>query len=202
MSTCNSIILARLQSQDTFNTWKNDTSTQLNAISANAQSGAIQPSPTESTTFSTVAADILSTTSCIQSQLATLSGTSNHIHALQQEIMSTKDAITQSEVDSSIARDRVAYIRHPERHTSYYESWFPMDRPMQKGSVPIFVGLTLFTLLFGLLLILSFMGVDFNIVIHPRLQIFIQYVYSQVTWLTLIQALLTIYSIYYFMRRQ
>jgi hypothetical protein len=202
MSTCNSIILARLQSQDAFNTWKNDTSTQLNTISANAQSGAIQPSPTESTMFSTLSADILSTTSCIQSQLGTLSGTSNQIHSLQQEIMNTKDAIAQSEADLSIARDRVAYIRHPERHTSYYESWFPMDRPMQKGSVPIFVGLTVFTLLFSLLLILSFMGVDFNIVIHPRLQVFAQYVYSQVTWLTLVQALLTIYSIYYFTRRQ
>jgi len=194
--------LARLQNQTTFNTWKNDTSAQLNAISANAQSGAVQPSSAESSSFSTLSADILNTTVCIQSQLTNLSGTSNQIHAIQEEIMSTKDAITQSEADSSIARDRVAYIRHPERHTSYYESWFPMDRPMHASSVPIFVGLTVFVILFGILLILSFMGVDFSIVIHPTLQVFGRYVYSQFTWLTFVQALLTIYSIYYFTHRQ
>jgi hypothetical protein len=202
MSTCNSTILARLQSQDTFNAWKNATSAELNAISANAQNGALQPSPSESSTFSTLSADILSTTSCIQSQLTNLSGTSNQIHSVQEEIMKTKDTISQSEEDSNIARDRVAYIRHPERQTSYYESWFPMDRPMRTSSVPIFVGLTVFIILFSILLILSFLGIDFNIVIHPTLQVLAQYLYTQFTWLTLIQTLLAIYSIYYFTYRK
>ena len=202
MSTCNSTILARLQSQDTFNAWKNATSAELNAISANAQSGNLQPSPAEAATFSTLSADILNTTVCIQSQLTNLSGTSNQIHSIQEEIMTTKDAITQSEADSSVARDRVAYIRHPERNTSYYESWFPMDRPMRTSSVPIIVGLTVFVILFGILIIMSFMGIDFNIVIHPTLQGLMQYLYTQFTWLTFIQALLTIYSIYYFTHRK
>jgi hypothetical protein len=202
MSACNSTILARLQNQDTFNAWKNATSAQLNAITANAQSGSVQPSPAESATFSTLSADILNTTVCIQSQITNLAGASNQIHSIQEEIMNTKDAITQSEADSSVARDRVAYIRHPERQTSYYESWFPMDRPMHTGSVPIFVGLTVFVILFGILLILSFLGVDFNIVIHPTLQVFIMYLYSQFTWLTFIQAVLAVYTIYYFTHRQ
>ena len=116
--------------------------------------------------------------------------------------MKTKDTISQSEEDSNIARDRVAYIRHPERQTSYYESWFPMDRPMRTSSVPIFVGLTVFIILFSILLILSFLGIDFNIVIHPTLQVLAQYLYTQFTWLTLIQTLLAIYSIYYFTYRK
>jgi hypothetical protein len=202
MTTCSSTILATLQNEDTFNAWKNATSAQLNGISANAQSGTLQPSSAESTTFSSLSADILNTTACIQSQLAHLSGTSNQIQTIQQQIMNTNDAIAQAREDSNIARDRVAYIRHPEQNTSYYESWFPMDRPMHTSSVPIFVAFTVFILLFCLLLILSSFGIDFNIVIHPTLQTWARVVYSQFTWLTLVQTLLSIYSIYYFMYRK
>jgi len=202
MSTCNGTILARLQSPDTFNAWKNTTSAQLNGISANAQNGSIQPSPGESNSFTALSADIFNTTACIQTQLTKLTGTSNAISSIQEEILSTSDAITQAEADISISRDRVAYIRHPEQHTSYYESWFPLDRPMHVGNVPFFVGATVFILLFCLLLILSFMGVDFSIIIHPILLVRLQYIYNQFTWFSLIQGLVLIYALYYFTRNK
>jgi hypothetical protein len=198
MSACTDVIRARLQSLLTFNDWKNTTSAQLNAISANAQNGSVQPSPTESNTFATLSADIFNTTACIQSELTNLAGTSNTISQMQQEILSTNDAIVQAEADISISRDRVAYIRNPEQRTSYYESWFPLDRPMHVGNVPFFVGATVFILLFGLLLILSFMGVDFSIIIHPTLLVNLQYIFSQFTWLTLIQGVVFVYALYYF----
>jgi hypothetical protein len=102
------VIKATLQSLDTFNAWKNTTSAQLNAISANAQNGSIQPSPTESSTFATVSADIFNTTACIQSELTKIAGTSNTISQMQQEILTTSDAIIQAEADISVSRDRVA----------------------------------------------------------------------------------------------
>jgi len=202
MSTCNGTILARLQSPDTFNAWKNTTSAQLNAISANAQNGSVQPSSGESNSFTALSADIFNTTACIQTQLTKLTGTSNAISSIQEEILNTSDAITQAEADISISRDRVAYIRHPEQHTSYYESWFPLDRPMHVENVPFFVGATVFILLFCLLLILSFMGVDFSIIIHPILLVRLQYIYNQFTWFSLIQGLALIYALYYFTRNK
>jgi hypothetical protein len=202
MSSCTDTIKARLQSLDTFNAWKNTTSAQLNAISANAQNGSTQPSPAESNTFATLSADIFNTTACIQAQLSNLSGTSNTISQMQQEILRTGDAIAEAEADISISRDRVAYIRNPEQHTSYYESWFPLDRPMHVGNVPFFVAATMFVLFFGLLLILSFMGVDFNIVLHPMLQVHMQYFLSQFTWLTFFQGLVLLYALYYFTRNR
>jgi len=202
MSACTDVIRARLQSLDTFNAWKNTTSTQLNAISANAQNGSAQPSPTESSTFATLSADIFNTTACVQSELTNLAGTTNTISQMQQEILTTSDAIIQAEADISISRDRVAYIRNPEQRTSYYESWFPLDRPMRAGNVPFFVGATVFIVLFGLLLILSFMGVDFSIIIHPTLLVNLQYIFAQFTWLTLIQGLALLYALYYFTRNR
>ena len=198
MSSCTDTIIARLQNQDTFNAWKNTTSTQLNAISANAQNGSVPPSPQEANNFATLSADIFNTTACIQAQLSKLSATSNTISSIQQEILSTSDAILEAEADISISRDRVAYIRHPERHTSYYESWFPLDRPMHLGNVPFLVGATVFVLLFGLLLILSFMGIDFSIMIHQTLLVNVQYILSQFTWLTFLQGLVFVYALYYF----
>jgi hypothetical protein len=198
MSACTDAIKATLQSLDTFNAWKNTTSAQLNAISANAQNGSIEPSPIESSTFATLSADIFNTTACIQSELTKIAGTSNTISQMQQEILTTSDAIIQAESDISVSRDRVAYIRNPEQRTSYYESWFPLDRPMHAANVPFFVGATVFILLLGLLLILSFMGVDFSIIIHPTLLVNLQYVSSQFTWLTLIQGIVFVYALYYF----
>jgi hypothetical protein len=198
MSACTDTIKARLENMDKFNDWKNKTSAELNAISANAQNGSVQPSPIESSNFATISTDIFNTTACIQSQLSTLAGTSNTISNIQQEILNTADAIEQAEADINISRDRVAYIRNPEQHTSYYESWFPLDRPMNVENVPFFVGATMFILLFGILLIFSFVGLDFNMVIHPRLQLYVQYIMSQFTWLTLFQAVVFVYALYYF----
>lgn len=201
MRACTDTILARLQSADSFNTWKNTTSSQLNAISANAQAGTVPPSSTESDSFATLSADIFSTTSCIQSQISSLSGTSNNIHTIQQEILDINDELTKAEEEVNIARDRVKYIRHPEQNTSYYESWFPIDRPMHKANIPIFIGVILFVFIFSLILCLSIIGVDFDIEIHPTLYLNIQYILSQFTWLTALQTALLIYGIYYFMNR-
>jgi len=202
MPACTDTTLSRLQSVDSFNTWKNTTSSQLNGISANAQAGKVQPSPTESATFATLSADIFNTTACIQSQIANLSGTSNDIHTVQQEILDINDEITKAQEELDIARDRVAYIRHPEQHTSYYESWFPIDRPMHKSNIPIFIGVILFVFLFSIFMFMSIIGVDFDVVIHPTLLANIQYIMSQFTWITLLQAMLLIYGVYYFMNRK
>ena len=136
--------LSRLQNQDNFNSWKQTVSAQLNSISSTTISGSTEPSSAEAAKLNTVATDIFNTTACIQEQLTLLSGTTNSIHDTQQGILDINDQILQAEADVNIARDRVAYIRHPEQHTSYYESWFPIDRPMHKENVSYFVAVTKF----------------------------------------------------------
>ena len=194
--------LSRLQNQDNFNTWKQNVSAQLNSISSTTISGSTQPSSAEINQLNTVAADIFNTTACIQEQLTQLSGTTNSIHDTQQAILDINDQILQAEADVNIARDRVGYIRHPEQHTSYYESWFPIDRPMHKENVSYFVAATVFVVMFSILVGLSMIGFDISIIIQPRLYTFISYFISQFTWITLIQSIVILYAIYYFINRK
>jgi hypothetical protein len=189
--------LSRLQNQDNFNSWKQTVSAQLNSISSTTISGSTQPSLAEAAKLNTVATDIFNTTACIQEQLTLLSGTTNSIHDTQQGILDINDQILQAEADVNIARDRVAYIRHPEQHTSYYESWFPIDRPMHKENVSYFVAATVFVVMFSILVGFSLIGFDISIIIQPRLQQTVSYIISQFTWLTLFQILIMIYSIYF-----
>ena len=146
--------------------------------------------------------EVFDTAACIQEQLSRLGSTTNHIQTAQQDILRLNNEITDAEADVAIARDRVAYIRHPEEHTSYYESWFPINRPMQRENVSYFIGVTVFLLVFSLLVGLSLIGVNVNVAMNPALVYFIQRILAQFTWLTFILTLMLIFVVYYFVNQK
>jgi len=146
--------------------------------------------------------EVFDTAACIQEKLTSLGSTTNQIQTAQQDILRLNKEITEAEADVAIARDRVAYIRHPEEHTSFYESWFPINRPMQRENVPYFIGVTIFLLIFSLLVGLSLIGVNINVVMNPALIYFIQSILSQFTWLTLVLFLMLVFAVYYFVNQK
>jgi hypothetical protein len=191
--------MSRLQNQDNFNAWKLTTSNQLTSFAATTTSGSTPPTTAESAKLIAVSADVFNTTACIQEQLTQLAGTTNTIHDTQQAILDVNEEIKKAEADVSIARDRVAYIRHPDEHTSYYESWFPIDRPMHKENIPYFVAATVFVVIFSTLVAFSLVGIDITIQLQDKIRVYLLFLYSQFTWLTLLLALALVYAIYYFM---
>lgn len=176
------------------------TSSQLNAISSTAAGGSTPPATGEQTTLSTTTADIFKTASCIQEQLTSLSSSTNNIHTAQQSLLDLQQQINAAEADVAIARDRVAYIRHPEQNTSYYESWFPIDRPMHSANVPYFVLVTAFIVMFGILVLLSVVGLDINLIVSPNFMAYMDFIASQFTYLTFLLTIIVIFIIYYFIR--
>jgi hypothetical protein len=197
-SLCTPQILTRIADSTTFNAWKAITSGNLNSISSSAAAGNIDPSPNESSVLSTASADIVATSSCIQEQINKLGSTTNNIQSAQSAILDLNKEIEEAKAQVAIARDRVAYIRHPEQHTSFYESWFPIDRPMHVTSVPAFMGITIFLFIFALLIVFSVMGVDLQISITPRLGLTLTGIRAQFTWLSGIQFLVIAGLVYYF----
>jgi len=202
MSTaCNPTILSRISNLTTFNAWKNITSSMITSISPTAASGAIQPTTIELNTLSSATGDVLATTTCIQEKLAALGGTTNMIQTAQEDMLRLNTKIIEAEADAAIARDRVAYIRHPEEHTSYYESWFPIDRPIQRNTVPYLMAITVFIFVFAFLVGMSLLGVNISIIFPisttDRVSIFMSYF----SWFgsTLVLTLLLILTVYYFM---
>jgi hypothetical protein len=198
-SACTPTILTRISNANNFNAWKTVTSGQLNAISTTARGGSTPPATGEQNTLATTAADIFNTATCIQEQLTTLSSSTNNIHTAQQSLLDLQQKITAAEDDVAIARDRVAYIRNPEQNTSYYESWFPIDRPMYTANVPYFVGVILFIVIFSFMILLSLVGLDINVVISPNLVMFMYFIRSQFTFTTFLLTIIAGFSVYYFM---
>ena len=201
-SACNSTILSRISSAANFNAWKTLTSSRITSISPTAASGTTPPTATESSTLITASNEVFDTAACIQEKLTALGSTTNHIQTAQQDILRLNKEIAEAEADVAIARDRVAYIRNPEEHTSFYESWFPINRPMQRENVPYFIGVTMFLLIFSLLVGLSLIGVNINVAMNPALVYFIQRIVSQFTWLTLILFLILVFAVYYFVNQK
>jgi hypothetical protein len=203
MSTaCNPTILSRISNASAFNTWKTMTSNKIRGISPTAASGAIPPTDLEKSTLLAASSEVFDTAGCIQERLTTLGSTTNQIQTAQQDILRLNKEIVEAEADVAIARDRVAYIRHPEEHTSFYESWFPMSRPMQRENVPYFIGVTIFLFIFSLLVGLSLIGVNISVVLHPGFVYMIQRILAQFTWLTLILFMMLLFIIYYFVNQK
>ena len=127
----------------------------------------MQPTSTEQATLVATESEIFNTVACLQEQISQLGGTTNGIQDAQQQILSLNDEIKNEQANADIARDRVAYIRNPEQHTSFYESWFPMDRPMRLGSVPIFIGVIVFLFIFIVLILLALAGANITFQLPP-----------------------------------
>jgi hypothetical protein len=125
----------------------------LNSITSSSN-----PTPAQEAALNTAADDIFQTVSCMNEVLTGLSGVTNNIQSLQEYLLSLKTEIAQADEHVSIARDRVGYIRNPDKNTSFYESWFPLDRPMQPTSIPVFVAVNTFLFMAGVFVLMTFFG--------------------------------------------
>lgn len=151
----------------------------------------------------TVQNEMQSATQCILNEINKLGTSSTDIAILQQQILSKTTALANAEKDISLAKDRAAYIRHPEQHTSNYESWFPIDRPIHSLSLIILVALSIFLGVFYILMMLSAFDIDLIFYTAPNYAISPTYIWirQQLTlsfWLVLI---VLISVVIYFVKR-
>jgi len=102
-------------------------------------------------------------TSCLESNIINLQSSSTTIAILQGSLASVAKEIEEAKNDLSIAKDRVASIKDPERVASYYESWFPMYRPLKHNTIPLLIGLSIFMFVIAVLLVFSYAGISFKL---------------------------------------
>lgn len=200
-AVCSAEIINIISSTEKFNAWKTIKSGSLNTLTSSipdpTKPGTI-PTPTQQTSLATISSEIFKVAACTQEKLTEVGTTTNQIQKAQEDIMRLTNEIRDAEADVAVSRDRVAYIRHPEEHTSNYESWFPINRPMQIDNVPYFMGITLFLFVLSGLICLSLLGINVNVIISPYIISLLRTFMAQFTWFTVIQTLLIIFLIYYF----
>lgn len=141
---CTEEINRVLQTQDSFDRWKSETSTRLNAASSASELASLE-------------ATIYATVGCLQEKIAGQRTVSSDIATTQTNILKLQDSLQEQQETIQISKDRLSYLKDPEMHVSYYQSWFPMGRPMKEITVPILIGFSTFMTIasFGYLLFLG-----------------------------------------------
>jgi hypothetical protein len=82
----------------------------------------------------------------------------NTLEVSNSELVALKKRIEESKKDLKIAEDRVATIRNPEKDRSYYESWFPINRPLTNRTIIIVLAIGVFFFILSFLIVLKAVG--------------------------------------------
>jgi hypothetical protein len=132
--SCTEQIIARISDPAAFSSWKTTTTNSVQGIVAS----------TSEATVSLLESDVSNTLNCLETKIAEARGTFSDIStlytqhsALQGEYQTKTDAL-------KISQDRVKLLTHPEQHTTVYESWFPLHRPLQTSSLLLLIVTSLF----------------------------------------------------------
>lgn len=92
---------------------------------------------------------------------------------IQQKILEARE-------DLKIAEDRVRTLRNVDKNSSYYESWFPINRPLRSTSIIVCFIFGIFFFSLSFFLFLRYMGVSFTVDINwltpTGIQLFTRYV--------------------------
>jgi hypothetical protein len=186
--SCTQEALANISADATFSSWKQLSDAQLNQIASVINN---TPTASQQQIFTQQQKSIFDTLNCLQGKIREIQGTSSGASRAQEQILATKKQIQEEEQNVAIAKDRLNYLRNRATDVSYYESWFPLDRPLKKTTIPILLSISVFLTLLSLAYLLAAMGFELLVkftweeVQYPE---WVTAIFSQLTlsfWITL-----------------
>lgn len=182
-SACTSSLNDAISSSSKFNAWY-----ERNKLILTAFQSISTPTSAQQNTLLDVGSELTNMSVCLQEKISSSTSTPNDISNAYDDIYRLSEEIKLAEVNSNTAKNRVAYIRHPEQDVSYYESWFPLDRPLQTLTVIVLISICIFMSTFLLLMAMSLTGYDLYLFVSPNRtsssyqQSYISWIYSQLTF--------------------
>jgi len=97
---------------------------------------------------------------CITSDISVLQGEGGNIYALEKTLSEkTKEANEKEEIAKE-SKERAKLLETPYNKTSVWEAWFPLGRPLQKESVPVLLGISIFFLVISLFMFLRLASIE------------------------------------------
>jgi len=106
-------------------------------------------------------ADIIAMVSGLQARLTTNQATVGALMASRSKQLDVE--IMQATQDLQVMKERVASLRNPYENQSYYESWFPLNRPLRNISIVVLLGLGIFFYVFTLFTLMNSFGLRFRL---------------------------------------
>jgi hypothetical protein len=120
-------------------------------------------------------ADVGGMVFCLQEKIVESTNTPSDIANLQRANLEKGDLLKKKSAEVEIARERVDLVRGTAKRTSYYESWFPIDRPLRPASIPVLIGISLFTLTMCFGFVLTLLGIKLKFEIPFLTAMFYKY---------------------------
>lgn len=95
---------------------------------------------------------------CINKDIIQRNDYSSRLYTLQQDVEELrKEPAAKKEIVNE-AKERSAQLEKPYNNTTWYETWFPLGRPIQKENVPVLLSVSILMLVFSLGIFLRFAG--------------------------------------------
>ena len=140
-----------------INSWISSTRTSLTAANT---------APT--TEMITKRDDVVKMKACLDELNRNVQGAATTQATLQSTQQTKQKTLEERKLDLQIAKDRALLALNPEYNRSYYDGWFPIDRPLRQQTLPVLIGFSLFFLCMCFLSVLSFLRMDIRLLI-PQL---------------------------------
>ena len=80
-----------------------------------------------------------------------------------ESLLLIQQKIVESQEDLKIAEDRVKTLRNVDKKHSYYESWFPINRPLRSSSIIVSFIFGIFFLSLSFFMFMRYLGVSFTV---------------------------------------
>lgn len=141
MSACTDAINTRIGSATTFDTWNRTTDRSLDL--ARDLSG--------------LQVDIFNTVNCLSEKIRNISTLSSSDSNIQLKMESLEKEIADETKNIEIAKQRLESLRVKE--VSHYEGWFPIERPLRRGSSAILLAVSVAISFISLAYVLQLMNV-------------------------------------------
>lgn len=88
---------------------------------------------------------------------------SSDIYNLNQEAKAKEQEVKTKHQNVKASKERAELLRNPYEETTVWESWFPMGRPLERGSIPVLWFLSIVFLTISLGLFLQMVGLNLEI---------------------------------------
>ena len=84
---------------------------------------------------------VFSVANCLEEKTNILKSLSTTDAEAQTQIAKLEAMITEEKSNIKISTDRLAHVKNPAAAASFYQSWFPLNRPMKQFSYHVLIGL-------------------------------------------------------------
>ena len=100
---------------------------------------------------------------CLNLEINQRQSLSSDIYSLQQQAKEKSEEAKTKDSNVDAAKDRAQLLQNPYNDTTVWESWFPLGRPLDQGSIPVlwFLSIVFLAISFGLFL--QLMGINLEI---------------------------------------